>query len=147
MPIKKICFPIFILSLLLCLDIKAQEQIESCSAGKIAVYSNILKTGETDYPGDPNIDVTYYKLNLTVDEVSEILTGIVTVKGRSSVASLQNFYLDMEDPLSADSVKSGTSNLTFNHSLLEDKLYITLDNPVSINNSFEVKVYYLYQEK
>ena len=91
----------------------AQITQDFCSEGKISYYGNLYKTTDIDYPGDATINVTYYKLDLFITHSPQYLEGKVTVRALSQEPNLQNFYLDLEDTLTVDSVKSGNQNLFY----------------------------------
>ena len=93
------------------------------------------------YPGDSSIDVTYYKLNLKVTYEPNYLIGIVQVNAKPAGSSnLSNFFLDLQDPLTVDSVKLGNTKLSFTHQ--NAKLNISLDKTYSSNEEFSVTIYY-----
>src|SRR5689334_10503337 len=56
---------------------------------------------------DDRIDVTYYKLDLRVTTSPHYLRGNVVVKAASLVNGLSVITLDLMNPLTVDSVKSG----------------------------------------
>ena len=93
------------------------------------------------YPGDSNIDVTYYKLNLTITYQPNYLIGIVTVNAKSNLSSLKNFFLDLQDTLKVDSVVSSNGKkLSYTHS--KAKLNITLDTTYNSGQQFSVNIFY-----
>jgi len=53
---------------------------------------------------DNNIDVTYYKLDLTIDIPLSLVAGTVTVSAASLVDSLREFTLDLAGAMTVDSV-------------------------------------------
>ncbi len=92
------------------------------------------------YPGDPNFDVTYYGLNLTLDYNAHLLTGIVTVSAKSSQENLNSVFLDLQNTMNVDAVKLNNQNLVFTHD--SAKLNITLNKTYTMNEPFSVTVYY-----
>lgn len=126
---------ILFIALLLFSSLAAQNDRPLCKH----VDSN-AKLFKTTYPGDDKIDVTYYKLDLNITYTPQYLTGAVTIEGKSNQDNLQNFYLDLQDNLTTDSVKAGGQIAAFTHA--QDKLNITL--PISINtgDKFSVEVFY-----
>lgn len=93
----------------------------------------------SDYPGDSTINVTYYKLDLKITTSPDFLNAIVTVNA-NSLKSLSSFYLDFEDNMVVDTVSSG--NVLLNFSQSDDKLFITLNSPVTSGENFEVIIKY-----
>ncbi|GBD91300.1 aminopeptidase N [bacterium BMS3Abin04] len=131
---------IIILTSVLSIQLLAQNGENLCAAAKKAYYSKIFKTSQIQYPEDENIDVTYYKLNLNINYASQQISGIVTVDVKSTVADLGQFFLDLQDVLTVDSVTSGSSRLRFTHS--QNKISITLSKSFSLGKQFSVKVFY-----
>ncbi len=132
---------VFILFLLLPFAfISAQDATELCSQGKIRSYQRLYKSNMAMYPGDSNIDISYYKLNLELFFTSKTLSGVVTVKGKSVKENLANLYLDLTRDLKVTSVTSGVTKLVFNHS--GDYLNITFDKPLNKNESFTIDITY-----
>ncbi|NOH00297.1 MAG: T9SS type A sorting domain-containing protein [Ignavibacteriae bacterium] len=99
-----------------------------------------VKLFKAAYPGDDKIDITYYKLDLNITYTPEYLKGEVTVEGKSLQNNLQNFFLDLQNNLTTDSVKTGNQNLAFSHT--QNKLEVTLPASISAGESFSVVVYY-----
>lgn len=93
----------------------------------------------SDYPGDSTINVTYYKLDLKITTSPDFLNAIVTVNA-NSLKSFSSFYLDFEDNMVVDTVSSG--NVLLNFSQSDDKLFITLNSPVTSGENFEVIIKY-----
>ncbi len=118
----------------------AQENFKYIVNSEKKQFMDNMRLNKIEYPGDSSIDVTYYKLNLTITYVPNYLRGIVTVNAKSSTQSLTNFFLDLVDSLSVDSVSLNGKLLKFTHK--NDKLNITLDKPYNSGDSFSVKVYY-----
>jgi len=118
-----------------------QRQIlHECQATKIRNFKQYENFLDTKYPGDQSIDVTYYGLNLNISYSPQQIIGAVRIDGKSLQDDLTNFFLDLQNSLTTDSVKSGNELLTFTHT--NNKLNITL--PAALNNgdAFSVTVYY-----
>jgi aminopeptidase N len=132
-----------ILFLILCGSINffAQTGGDYCSKSKINFYNQTQSLSKVAYPGDSNIDVTYYKLDLNISYSSKYLTGIVTVKGKSAGNPVSAFYLDLDSSFTVDSVKSKNKSIQFNL----DKschLNITLEKSYSVDEEFAIDIYY-----
>jgi aminopeptidase N len=89
---------------------------------------------------DPQIDVTYYKLNLKLEPTSSLLKGIVTVNALSLSDTLGMFTLDLSGNMSVDSVKMGSQRLTVDQFLAGIRIY--LDRQYRRGEPFSVDVYY-----
>ena len=103
-------------------------------------FLNNERLSKVEYPGDSSIDVTYYKLNLSITYSPNYLKGAVTVTAKSKTPYLKNFFLDLQDFLKVDSVISKGKHLDFTHS--NAKLNITLNSTYNTSQSFSVIVYY-----
>ncbi|MBA4407016.1 peptidase M1 [bacterium] len=117
-----------------------QDATELCSQGKINAFQRLNKNNMVMYPGDSNIDVTYYKLDLKLFHASKSLTGVVTVKAKSVVNNLSTFYLDLISNMSVTSVKMNGTSIAFSRS--GDFLRFALNNSLSLNEKFELEIAY-----
>ncbi len=122
-------------------SLSAQTGADYCSEAKIKSAFILDKSGTVQYPGDQTINVTYYKLNLTVTTNPDRLDGIVTVKARPVADGLTNFYLDLKYDMTVTSVKSGNSNLSYTQTT-DNKLSITLNRAYGTNEEFSVDIAY-----
>ncbi|HCV42749.1 MAG TPA: peptidase M1 [Bacteroidetes bacterium] len=89
---------------------------------------------------DLNIDVKYYKLNIAVTTSPNYLRGVVTMRARSVVASLATVTLDLMNPLTVDSIKTGTTRLLFAQQ--PTTLTITLDRSYASGEMVSMDIYY-----
>ena len=77
------------------------------------------------YPGDSNIDVIYYGLNITVIYFPANISGSVIVKVKAATSSINSCFLDLKNNLSIESILINGISTTFIHS--NDKINIDLD--------------------
>ena len=119
---------------------EAQDSIRELVKEEKANFIGTETINKIAYPGDGNINVTYYKLNLTVTYDPNYLTGIVTVGARSAAPDLNTFFLDLYNNMTVDSVLSDGSKLGFTHS--NNKLFVTLDKTLSKDSTFSVTIFY-----
>ncbi|MFA3782357.1 M1 family aminopeptidase [Melioribacteraceae bacterium 4301-Me] len=136
---KKIVF----LSILFCIVNFSYSQTggEICSKGKTELYNKLLKEGKLNYPGDSNIDVTYYKLDLRLSFQPNFLNGVVTVKARAVNNGVDSIFLDLKNNMVVSSVKSGNENLAFNQTS-DNKLNIRFNRIYNLGEEFEISIYY-----
>ncbi len=118
----------------------SQDATELCSQGKINALQRLNKNNMVMYPGDSNIDVTYYKLDLRLFFASKTLSGVVTVKAKSIVDNLSNAYFDLISNMKVTSVKMNGTSIAFNHS--GDLLSFVFGKSLSRNESFELEIAY-----
>jgi len=134
---------IFIIILLFTLNINliAQIDAEYCSKGKINYYQKTSSLFKINYDGDTNIDVTYYKLNLSVNYNSKFLKGIATLKLRPTKEYISSVNLDFYKGFKIDSVVSNKAKLSFNQTS-DNHLIIYLDKNYSFGEEITIDVYY-----
>jgi aminopeptidase N len=114
-----------------------------CSQAKIKQYQMLEKAGQVEYPGDSNIDVNYYKLDLNISYSSQSISGVVTVVSTAVQDQLSTFFLDIVNQLQVKSVKlNGISNLVFSQPVNSDHLIITLDRAYGKGEKFSVDIAY-----
>ncbi|MCX7876512.1 MAG: M1 family aminopeptidase [Melioribacteraceae bacterium] len=135
-------FYIIIINLLIGINLYPQNLGEDfCSSSKTSSFNRLSKISEITYPGDSNIDVTYYRLNLKVTANPNFLEGKITIKAKPTVNSLSLFYLDLKNNLAVSKVLSGITNLSFVQTV-DHKLSITLERNYSKGETFTVDIYY-----
>ncbi|WP_234734972.1 M1 family aminopeptidase [Tellurirhabdus bombi] len=119
------------------------DAIEACREAKVRSFGSLQKGAQgarMQYPGDASIDVNYYKLDLNITYTPQYLRGVATVKIKSLNANLTYFYLDFNNVLRVDSVKSGTAKLTYQ--VDKGQLLITPTRPLAKDEFVTVVVYY-----
>ncbi|NLT50511.1 MAG: T9SS type A sorting domain-containing protein [Ignavibacteria bacterium] len=104
------------------------------------IISSRLLDDKIAYPGDSQIDVTFYRLNLNINIDSKFIDAAVTVDLRFTEDNVTNFFLDLSNNLVIDSIKSGQSKLSFNHS--NSQINITLPEEKTLNDKISVTVFY-----
>jgi aminopeptidase N len=123
------------------INIAQEDGAQLCSEGKIRSYGQLFKTSQVMYPGDSNINVTYYKLDLTITYSPAKIAGIVTVKIKPAI-TLTNFFLDIVNALSVTSVSLNGKLLSFTQPVGSNQVKITLDKAYAIGEEFSVNVSY-----
>lgn len=116
-----------------------EESHLKCSRGKIdrALRSDYI--APTAAQGD--YDITFYDIDLKIDPGDSTITGKVGVQGISLISSLSMVELDLFSGLNIESVKNEQGNdLSYTHD--SNLLSVTLNNPVSNGNSFNIIIDY-----
>lgn len=121
------------------LTLSAQDGAQYCSQGKTKAFERLSKLSHTAYPGDGTIDALYYKLDLKFTTNPEYLYGTVAVKAKA-LAETNNFFLDLSNVLTVQSVKQNNSSLTFSHN--DDQLKIFLNKTFFAGEEFSVEIRY-----
>jgi len=126
----------------------------------LATYNGFSQTHDEDYhrmieaemksasktmnlrvnPNTQNYDVTYHKLEFTVNPAVYSISGIVTTTF-TALSDMATVTFDLTNQLTVSSVKQGTTNLTFTQNA-NNELIITLPATVTTGNSATVKITY-----
>ncbi|MCH7721806.1 MAG: T9SS type A sorting domain-containing protein [Bacteroidetes bacterium] len=133
-------FNTFLTVIFLTTGLFAQEFDHRIAEMEKAAHSNFFSLSKVNYPGDSKIDVTYYKLDLTLTHTPNYLIGAVTVNARVDTLSITNLFLDLRDNMDVDSVLLNGTATTFDHS--NNELTIDLDRVYVQNEIFSVVVFY-----
>jgi aminopeptidase N len=118
----------------------AQNENHICAESKIQHFTNLAKFQNVQYPGDENIDVTYYKLDVAIDYDSRNISGDITITAKSLLDSLQQVNFDLQNSLTVNSIKLNGTDATFTHE--NNLIFISLDSSLSTGDSFEVVINY-----
>ncbi len=141
---RKLFYIIFIVLFSFTTFAQSIEQ-HPCAVSKIAAFEKQQKFNQVQYPGDSNIDVTYYKLDLdvTYDENANpvvYLDGVVTIKAKA-IGSISSAFFDLRDGFQINDLKVddiSTSAYTYNN----DKVIIELGSTLNDGDEFSVEVAY-----
>ncbi len=120
----------------------AQEEGASlCAESKQAAYTRLMSRSNAriTYPGDDRIDVTYYKLNLSIVFADRFIKGEATINFKAKAAMTTCFF-DLNSPLKVDSIKLGTRKLSFVQNT--EKVNVTLDKQYAEGQAVSVIVFY-----
>lgn len=140
---KKLSILFVVLSLLLVTHSQTNED-HLCSHGK-SNYSLLSKMNDTvQYPGDQNIDVTYYKLDLNITYNKNVqnpvyFNSVVTINAKA-VGNINTVFFDLRNQLTVTDVKVNGIGAAFNHA--NHKVQITLNSSVSDGDEFSTEITY-----
>jgi len=115
-----------------------------CSRSKTASLSFSKAFDEVQYPGDSNIDVTYYKLDIKVNynkSASNVvyLNGTVTIKSKAK-DNMNSVFFDLRNNMIVDEVKVNGEIAEYSHG--GDIISITLNSAVSNDEEFVTEITY-----
>lgn len=85
-----------------------------------------------------NYDVTYYQLNLDIDPLEQILSGIVEIRGVAKIDQFEQVELDFYTNMEVDSIAGNGQNFIHQN----DQLQIDLSQSINTGESFTVTVFY-----
>jgi len=88
------------------------DKTQEFFAGEAAHYQH-MKVAQANAMADSNINVSYYKLDLTITNSPNYLRGTVTVKALSKSTGLSTIVLDFTNTMTVDSVKIGGARVQF----------------------------------
>ena len=120
----------------------AQEDVNECATGKILSLTKRNQNARLQAPQavDNNIDITYYKLNLSVNYTPKNIKGEVTINAKSKIVTLDQVTIDLQNTLTTDSIKIGNRKLTFVHQ--SNQILIKLDKIYAENQLLSFVIYY-----
>lgn len=110
-----------------------------CSHAK-ATSLRTLHKSSIAYPGDNNIDIKYYLLDIAVTASPKNISGRVEIHLTSLSSSLTEINLDLQNSLTVSDVKINGSSVNFTHS--NSILKIMPANSLSLNELIKVEVFY-----
>lgn len=119
----------------------SQEKTHICSESKIKHLSKLENALNIEYPGDQNIDVTYYKLDITLKYALRNIGGDITIKVKSLIDSLFKINLDLQEHLTVNSVKLNGEAAVFFHQ--NDLINIIF--PLAFNSDEEFSIIINYE--
>ena len=91
-------------------------------------------------PNTANYDITYHKLEFTINPTVKFITGKVTTT-YTALSNMNTITFDFANPLTVSSVKKGTSNLTYVENT-NNELIITLPTTQTAGTSATIEINY-----
>ena len=118
-------------------------QDDFCAASKQLLFEQLNNPDKIQNTGDDNIDVKYYKLDLTVNynkttQDTFWIDGTVTIF-LQILANSDSIFFDLENNMEVTAVNINQTSSPFNHSY--DKILIPAQN-FNINEEIEVQITY-----
>jgi len=134
MKTKSILFVVFLFTCLLSQESREFRKSEMMS------YDYLQKANKNNYPGDPNIDVSFYKLHITILYDIKKILGETRIDAVSLIDGLNSINLELINNFSIDSIKMNNIKVNFTHS--SDKIHIELDSAYNLNKKISLTIYY-----
>ncbi|MDH4069158.1 MAG: M1 family aminopeptidase [Ignavibacteria bacterium] len=139
---KLLC--LLILSMTSLTIVRAQQDAVSDTENKFykdeMTRRHAMMKGLTETLVDENIDITYYKLDLTITTSPNYLRGTVTVQGKCLGAGLEAVTLNLMNPLTVNAVVMDGLETPFLQG--DETIDITLDRPYLAGELFSMEIYY-----
>ena len=128
-------------TLLVQLSLAQEAAADACAETKTRYFGRFSPDSRTRiaYPGDESIDVTYYRLQLSLTYAPRYLRGEVLVRFKTKAVA-NGCVLDLTLALKVDSVKIGMQKALFSH--VENKLSVTYLQAVNVGQDMAINVFY-----
>jgi aminopeptidase N len=85
-------------------------------------------------------DVTFYFLDLNIENNTTALSGNVTIQAKPTVTALDTFAFELASAMTVDSIFVDGIEHAFNHQ--NDMTYVPLVNPIQLGDPFAIKIFY-----
>lgn len=131
----------FLLLIFVCLTgmLFAQDARNELIQSERKAFERKMNFSKVTYPSDPNYDVQYYKLDVSVTHTPKFIGGVVLLNAKSKLDSLTTIKIDMQNTLTVDSIISG-SKVSLQH--VSDIITVQLEKVYKLNELFSLKIYY-----
>jgi len=131
---------IYLSALLFAGSVFAQNPVE----GIARIAESEMKSAESLMsvqinPNTQNYDITYHKLEFTIDPAEYFISGKVTTTF-TALANTNTIHFDLTEQLTVTSVKRGAANLPFSQA--NDELVITFPSAIASGTSTSVEIVY-----
>lgn len=135
---QKLHFLFFFLSILFVFPQKSELNIDKIAESEMKSASRLMNFQAN--PNTANYDVTYHKLEFTVNPSVYFINGKVTTTFKA-LSTMSTVTFDLTNELTVNSVKSGTTNLNFVQNTA-DELVITLPSTLTSGTFATVEISY-----
>lgn len=135
---RKTYLLLFLFSISLSFAQKEQEELNEIVNAEMKSASNLMAVAVN--PNTLNYDVTYHKLEFTIDPAAYFISGKVTTT-YTALANMNTVTFDLATEMVVTSVKIGTTNLTFTQNS-SDELVITLSSTQVTGTSATIEIIY-----
>lgn len=123
----------------------ASSAVAQSPAGSLArIAESEMKSAESLMsvqinPNTQNYDITYHKLEFTIDPAEYFISGKVTTTF-TALSNMNTIHFDLTEQLTVSSVKRGATNLAFTQN--NEELIITLPSVQAAGTSATVEIIY-----
>ncbi len=111
-----------------------------CSSSKIRNHQKIQRSTIKQSPLLNQYDVSFYHLNLQVEDTTTYLSGNVIIKARTMVSSMNTFVFELIDEMIIDSILVNGLKQSFIHTA--DEVFVSLSTTPAFHEMIEVNVFY-----
>ncbi len=117
----------------------AQEGAESCAKSKKIAFTKARLAAQNFYPGDNTIDVTFHKIDLSINHVNRNVKGSVTTNFKP-LSAINTVFFNLKNALKVDSVVYLNQKISFSHT--NDKVNINFPNMLEKDKVAVIVIYY-----
>lgn len=135
---RKTYLLLFLFSISFSFAQKEQEELNEIVNAEMKSASNLMAVAVN--PNTLNYDVTYHKLEFTIDPAVYFISGKVTTT-YTALANMNTVTFDLATEMVVTSVKIGTNNLIFTQNA-SDELVITLPSTQATGTSATIEIIY-----
>jgi aminopeptidase N len=112
-----------------------------CAEAKSRYFGRLFQNSRSRmaYPGDDNVDVTYYRLHLSLTYTTKYLIGdvVVNLKAKSNLTSC---FLDLNSVMKVDSVKIGGKKVNYTHA--NNRLEVPFAQTLATDQIASLNIFY-----
>jgi aminopeptidase N len=140
---------------------QSTDGIDACQTAKVRYFGKLFQNAQAPrglarkaslteytsglaYPGDANIDITYYGLDLRLTHTPAYLNGAATIMLKATTANLSRFFLDLQPQHKVDSVKIGRGGSGASLAFVREnnRVQLTLPQPLSLGQALTLTIFY-----
>lgn len=104
-------------------------------------YKNVFNNkDQISYPGDENIDITYYGLDISITTSPNEINGTITIQAKSLQQNLRTITLDVNNSLTVTKVVSKNTSLPYTQ--YSQTMQTVLEKPYTIGEEFSIQIDY-----
>ncbi len=116
---------------------KAQQDKFTCSMVK---QSGANHQQKLNYPGDESIDVLYYKLEITIDNLGKRISGKVTINAECVSSSIKRYFFDLTNAMEVKNVSFSSGKADFEH--INNKIVVSPNSALNNGDIFTTVIEY-----
>ncbi len=90
--------------------------------------------------GHYDYDVSYYKLDLLINDTTQIIYGQVEIMAKSTTSDLDSLTVNLFHDMTVDSIKSGDTHLNYTRDV--HSLHVQLDRSYNLDEELTIKIFY-----
>jgi aminopeptidase N len=117
-----------------------QKDYKSWIKAEQESHKKMFELSKIQYPGDSNIDIAYYALNIIVTNSPDYISGSNLINIKVIASSINSCFIDLRNNLTVDSVLLNEKSAPFVHSI--NSLEIDLGRTYFQEETFSLQIFY-----